>query len=115
MSYGLVYYLITILGKVLVTNIIILLILIAAVLVYLCNAPEQAGKFLSRFKVHLIIWFGVSITTITLVPSQKDLIIITGLHIGTGTINSTAEAVSEKLPKLNQLINQEIDKLLKKK
>jgi len=118
MSYGLIYYLITIVGGVdgytTFLTIVLTMTFLVTFIAMLISTVEGGTRLISTCKrvlKALVIPLCIATTLTLILPSKKDLVIILGLHLGTQSID---EAVKIP-PKLLELLNSELDGLLDKK
>ena len=115
MSYGLLYYLFIICGGLVSLLITINVIyVIGLITISFAGAMSEScgksgdGKIWFDF-IRKYWWVGIVSFLLTVItPNKKDLIIITGLHVSTQTIDEGLKMP----PKIMKLFNKEIDEIL---
>ena len=128
MSYGGIYYLISISDS--IRDVLVGVNMVAGTGVFVLlsvwgsshdriswdgSRKEELKELNRRWRLRiglLTLLFGCSVATYSLIPSKKDAIIIAGLSYGSDTIDSTLEPLGKLPPKLLKLINQELDEAL---
>ena len=118
MSYGLMYYLLTVISGILnfivFLNVSVLLLLVFMIINYYANTDIIKGEIQKEYEGYISKAIKTALILsllISFIPTKKDMLIIAGLTVAESTID---EAVKIP-PKLMKLINSEIDGLLEEK
>lgn len=121
MNLGLIYYFVIVLSKVYeftgflaifftFTSIISLTFSITTR--FMNNLKENELKLLDKVTKYLIITSVFALFISTIIPSKKDMLIISGLNIANSPLKKTASELEETFPDLVKLLNKEIKKEL---
>ena len=122
MDYGLLYYLITVVDTlrgafsfVLPTMIVLTICAIVLSISFWAEGWIDKKTLLVYWKKglkYVIPLVVVSVMALTFIPEKKDLLVITGLALGSGAITETSKGLGEVAPTLVKLINKEVKDLL---
>lgn len=118
MSWGLIYYLVTLASSISGTAeffcFISFLVSFASTIILLVSTPDSDENTLLYNRIFSLrkysLWvFGMSMILSSFIPNKRDAVIILGLHTADKSIGEEVESLP---PKLMKLLNKELDSLI---